>query len=103
MDDRQKRIMKNSSLERSIDEQNPNIHSHCQRLIPISMDHLPSSTIISHKRRRSSTINEQSELFFNNQHFIYNQNILPITTTTRKRPIQDEYFSQEYDQQVNKA
>ena len=92
---KQKRLRKNSS--QSIDEQNQNIQSHYQRFIPISIDHLSST----HKRRRSTTINQQSDLFPNNQHLIYNQNILPIQTpTSRKRTIQNDHFIQEYDQHV---
>jgi len=88
MDEKQKYFLNRSTLRRSIDEQDQNI------------DHLPSSTITSNKRRRSSTINDQSDIFSNDQHLIYNQNILPITTSSRKRAVHNDYFVPEYDQHV---
>jgi len=94
MDEKQKQYLNRSLLRQSIDEQDQNI------------DHIPSSRIISHKRRRSSTINDQSDPFSNHQHLIFNQDSLPITTTTtkksRKRPVHEDYFTQEYDQHVRK-
>jgi len=90
MDEKQKYFLNHSLLRRSIDEQDQNI------------DNLSSSTITSNKRRRSSTINDQSDIFSNHQHLIYNQNILPITPTSRKRSVHNDYFVPEYDQHVRK-
>jgi len=101
MDENQKHVMNHSSFRRSIDKQNQNMNSHCQRIVPISIDHLPSSTVNSHKRLRSSTINEQSDLFPNNHPSIYTHNILPITTS-RKRSVEDDSYIQQYDQHVRK-
>ncbi|CAF1213241.1 unnamed protein product [Rotaria sp. Silwood1] len=102
MDEKKKRIMNRSSLRQRTIEHDKNMNLDCQQLIPISIDYIPSSTIISSKQHRSSTINEEIELFSNNQQSIYNQNILPITPIRRKRPIEDNYFIQEYDQHTNK-
>ncbi|CAF2933168.1 unnamed protein product [Rotaria sp. Silwood2] len=103
MDEKKKRIMNRSSLRKCADEQHgENINLDCQQLTPISIDYLPSSIITSPKQHRSSTINEQTELFSNNQQLIYNQNILPITPKSRKRSIEDDYFIQEYNQYNNK-
>jgi hypothetical protein len=90
MDEKQKYFLNRSSLRRSVDEQDQNL------------DYSPSSTITSHKRRRSSTINDQSDLFSNPQHLTYNPNILPIPTTSRKRSVHDNSFIQEYHQPVRK-
>jgi hypothetical protein len=102
MDEKPKQMINRSSLRRYIDEENRDSNFACQQPLPISIDHLSSTSTISHKRRRSSTINEQTDLFSNNQHLLYNQNILSIPTTTRKRSIQDNYFLHEYDQSVRK-
>ncbi|CAF1070017.1 unnamed protein product [Adineta steineri] len=107
MADKQKRFMNYSSFQRTVDEQNHEIDSHSQRLIPITTtaaEHLPSSTIMSQKRQYSSTKNDQSDLFSNNHHLIYNPNILPIaiTTTSRKRPAQDNSYIQDHNEHVNK-
>ncbi len=61
----------------------------------------------NHSLERQS-INEQDRFssspldhFSNHQQLIYNQNILPISTTSRrKRTIQDDYSIQEPSQQV---
>ncbi|CAF3698378.1 unnamed protein product [Rotaria sordida] len=103
MDEKKKRIMNRSSLRQCVDEHGENINLDCQQLTPISIDYLPSSTIISPKQHRSSTINQQTELFSNNQQLIYNQNILPITSISRKRPRGEvDYFIPEHDQHTNK-
>ncbi|CAF0966023.1 unnamed protein product [Adineta steineri] len=106
MADKQKRFMNYSSFQRTVDEQNHEIDSHSQRLIPITTttEHLPSSTIMSQKRQYSSTKNDQSDLFSNNHHLIYNPNILPIaiTTASRKRPAQDNSYIQDHNEHVNK-
>ncbi|CAF0989266.1 unnamed protein product [Adineta steineri] len=107
MADKQKRFMNYSSFQRTVDEQNHEIDSHSRRLIPITTtaaEHLPSSTIMSQKRQYSSTKNDQSDLFSNNHHLIYNSNILPIaiTTSSRKRPAQDNSYIQEHNEHVNK-
>lgn len=109
MDEKQK----NSSLRRynlihniHINESNQTNSNHQQPqqlIIPIS-----TSATISHKRRRSSITNEQTQLSSNNQDFIYNQNLTMTNSIgNRKRSAQDDlvtytthHFLREHEQYV---
>jgi len=107
MDEKQK----NSSLRRynlinniHINESNQTNSNHQQQLIiPIS-----TSATISHKRRRSSITNEQTQLSSNNQDFIYDQNLTMTNSKgNRKRSAQDDlvtytthHFLREHEQYV---
>lgn len=90
MDEKQKYFLNRSLSRQSIDEQDQ------------QSDRLLSSTIVSPKRRRSPTINDQFDLFSNPQNLTYNQNILPPTTRSQKRSIHEDYLIPEYDQHVRK-
>jgi hypothetical protein len=105
MDEKQK----NSSLRRynfHINESNQTNSNHQQQqqqLIPIS-----TSATISHKRRRSSITNEQTQLPSNNQDFIYDRNLTMTNAIgNRKRSAQDDlvtytthHFLREHEQYV---
>jgi hypothetical protein len=111
-----------SSLRRynliNIDEQNStNSNNHHQQqqqqqqhLIPISIDYLSTPGTISHKRRRCSITNEQTQLSSNNQDFIYDRNMtMTDTRGNRKRSAEDDlvtytthHFLREHEQYVKK-
>jgi hypothetical protein len=94
-----------------IDQQKKTNSNH-QQLIPISIDHLSTPGIISHKRRRCSITNQpclSTQLSSNNEDLIFDRNITMTTTTrgTRKRSAQDDmvtytthHFLREHEQYV---
>ena len=100
MDEKQKHIKRLSPRRNT--EKNNSISSCCccQRPSSISTDLTTLSTVMHGEPYCSSTTNES---FSNDQHLMYNQDILPKTKLNRKRPIQDDHFIPEHHQHVKRT